>query len=250
MRTKKEQIHGLAGAFTQNSGKPRQMWQVHANEAVMLSVIIRTHNGENVLLDVLRPLVAAAAEGVVRDVVFLDIGSNDGTPQIADAAGATFLPARGLPDQTDQALKAAHRGHWIMLLDQTTVLSPGWLDETLSFVERQARLGNTPRARVSAVYRPEHEPELGSADVRRRMAVLAANWLLSVAKLSQGVVVRRSDLTGPSAPTIRWSDEDPSIRLPQLLRLRSRTHLARPIEPLARAEAAEQGQGQLSRAAL
>jgi glycosyltransferase involved in cell wall biosynthesis len=71
------------------------MWQVHANEAVMLSVIIRTHNGENVLLDVLRPLVAAAAEGVVRDVVFLDIGSNDGTPQIADAAGATFLTGQG-----------------------------------------------------------------------------------------------------------------------------------------------------------
>lgn len=217
----------------------------------MLSVIIRTKNGENLLLDALRPLVAAAAEGIVRDVAFLDLGSSDGTAEIADAAGAEFLTGtRGEPAATQLALKSVHRGEWVMLLDQATVLSAGWLDETLSFVERQARLGNTPRARVSAVYRPEHEPEVGSADIRRRLAVLAANRLLSLAKLSQGVVVRRSDLTGPSAPTIRWNDEDPSIRLPQLLRLRSRTHLARPIEPLARAEAAEQGQGQLSRAAL
>jgi glycosyltransferase involved in cell wall biosynthesis len=249
MRTKKEQIHGLAGTFTQNPGKPRQMWQVHANEAVMLSVIIRTHNGENVLLDVLRPLVAAAAEGVVRDVVFLDIGSNDGTPQIADAAGATFLPAKGLPDQTDQALKAAHRGHWIMLLDQTTVLSPGWLDETLSFVERQERV-RSARGKLTAVYRPEHEPEAGSADVRRRMLILAANRLFSLAKLSQGIVLRRADFESDNPPRIDWVSKDPSIRLTNLLRLRSRTHLAQPMEPLAKAEAAERSQGELSRAAL
>ncbi|MFN3226887.1 MAG: glycosyltransferase [Hyphomicrobiales bacterium] len=215
----------------------------------MLSVIIRTHNGENVLLDVLRPLVAAAAEGVVRDVVFLDIGSNDGTPQIADAAGATFLPAKGLPDQTDQALKAAHRGHWIMLLDQTTVLSPGWLDETLSFVERQERV-RSARGKLTAVYRPEHEPEAGSADVRRRMLILAANRLFSLAKLSQGIVLRRADFEGNSPPRIDWESKDPSIRLTNLLRLRSRTHLAQPMEPLAKAESAERSQGELSRAAL
>jgi hypothetical protein len=45
-----------------------------------------------------------------------------------------------------------------MLLDQTTVLSPGWLDETLSFVERQERV-RSARGKLTAVYRPEHEPE-------------------------------------------------------------------------------------------
>lgn len=225
------------------------MWQVHANESAMLSVIIRTHNGESVLLDVLRPLVAAAAEGVVRDVVFLDIGSNDGTPQIADAAGATFLLAKNTSNQTTEALKAAHRGQWMMLLDQTTVLSPGWLDETLSFVERQERV-KTARGRLSAVYRPEHEPEAGSADVRRRMVILAANRLMSLAKLSQGIVMRRADFTGARPPIIDWTAPDPSVRLPNLLRLRSRTHLAQPMEPLEKAEAAEHKQGALSRAAL
>lgn len=225
------------------------MWQAHANETAMLSVIIRTHNGENVLLDVLRPLVAAAAEGVVRDVVFLDVGSNDGTPQIADAAGATFLAAKSSSEQTADALTAAHRGQWMMLLDQTTVLSPGWLDETLSFVERQERV-KTARGRLSAVYRPEHEPEVGSADVRRRMLILTANRLMSMAKLSQGIVLRRTDLQGANAPAIDWAAQDPSIRVPNLLRLRSRTHLAQPMEPLEKAEAAEREQGALSRAAL
>jgi hypothetical protein len=225
------------------------MRRLRVNQGVMLSVIIRTHNGENVLLDVLRPLVAAAAEGVVRDVVFLDVGSNDGTDAIADAAGATFLAPQEPSDPTGQALQAAHRGHWVMLLDQATVLSPGWLDETLSFVERQERV-KTARGKLSAVYRPEHEPEVGSADVRRRMVILVANRLMSVAKLSQGIVLRRADLDGPAAPTIDWTARDPSIRLANLLRLRSRTHLAQPIEPLAKAQAAEREQGALSRAAL
>ncbi len=216
----------------------------------MLSVIIRTRNGENVLLDVLRPLVAAAAEGIVRDVVFLDLASSDGTAQIADAAGATYVQANADPQSlTEQALNAAHRASWVMLLDQTSVLSPGWLDETVSFVERQER-AKTARGQLCAVYRPEHEPEIGSGDVRRRLGVLLANRLFNAAKLSQGIVVRRSWLQGDKAPRIDWEAPDPSVRLQNILRLRSRTHLAQPIEPLERAMAAERRQGALSGAAL
>lgn len=216
----------------------------------MLSVIIRTHNGENVLLDVLRPLVSAAAEGVVRDVVFLDVGSNDGTSQIADAAGATFLQApEDAAIQTETALATAHRANWVMLLDQTTVLAPGWLDETISFVERQERV-KTARGKLAAVFRPEHEPEIGSADVRRRALVLMSNRLLSIAKLSQGLMARRSDFHGDTTPAIDWMARDPSIRLPNLLRLRSRTHLAQPMEPHLLADKTENEQGELSRAAF
>lgn len=199
----------------------------------MLSVIIRTHNGENVLLDVLRPLVSAAAEGAVRDVCFFDVGSTDGTQTIADAAGAMMITA---PDDTNRrtraALEAANRADWIMLLDQTTMLVPGWLAETLSFVERQERL-KSRKGMMSAVFRPEHEPEAGSADLRRRAGVLLVNRLLSTAKLSQGIVVRRADLMGEAGSRFDWNANDPGIRLPSLLRLRSRTHLAQPIEPLS-----------------
>ena len=209
----------------------------------MLSVIIRTHNGENVLLDVLRPLVSAAAEGVVRDVVFLDVGSKDGTAQIADAAGATFIHApKEKAGWTETALATAHRADWLMFLDQTTVLMPGWLDETISFLERQERV-KTARGKLSAVFRPEHEPEIGSADVRRRALVLISNRLFSTARLSQGIMARRSDFHGEAAPAIDWRANDPSIRLPNLLRLRSRTHLAQPLDPdqLVQAEARQQG---------
>ena len=93
----------------------------------MLSVIIRTKNGEPYLLDVLRPLVAAAADGAVRDVVFFDTGSRDGTAMIADAAGAIMQP---VPDDsasaTGAALQAAHRADWVLMLDQATVLTSGW----------------------------------------------------------------------------------------------------------------------------
>lgn len=226
------------------------MWRERGSSTTMLSVIIRTRNGESVLLDVLRPLVAAAAEGIVRDVVFLDIGSTDGTAQIADAAGATYLQAGADPAQhTDQALAAAHRAGWVMLLDQTTVLTPGWMDESVSFVERQERV-KTSRGQLCAVFRPEHEPEIGSADVRRRMAVLVANRLMNTARLSQGVLVRRGWLQAGKAPAINWAAPDPALRMPSLLRLRSRSHLSQPIEPLEQARATERSESALSRASL
>lgn len=192
----------------------------------MLSVLIRTNNGEDVLLDVLRPLVSAAAEGVVRDVCFFDLGSTDGTPAIADAAGAMMITA---PDDanrcTSAALDAAPRADWILLLDQSTVLVPGWLPEAISFVERQERV-KSRKALMSAVFRPEHEPESGSADLRRRLGVLMANRLLSTAKLSQGTLVRRAELAGDAGARVDWNAADPAIRLRPLMRLRSRSHLA------------------------
>ncbi|MBV6658637.1 MAG: hypothetical protein KI785_12805 [Devosiaceae bacterium] len=192
----------------------------------MLSVIIRTHNGEHVLLEVLRPLISAAAEGFVRDVAFVDFGSQDGTALIADAAGATLVAAAH--DPLADALEAAPRGGWVLLLDQRTVLSAGWLEESLTFVERQERVRSS-RRKLTGCFRPEHEPEEGSADLRRRLAVLALNRLASSARLSQGILIRRADLKTRFAGRIDWQAGDPALRVPNLLRLRSRSHLAQPL---------------------
>lgn len=185
-------------------------------------------------MEVLRPLVSAAAEGAVRDVAFFDFGSTDGTDQIADAAGAMMVqaPARStasLSDQTAFALAAAPRSNWVLLADQSTVLASGWLSETISFIERQERL-ITQKGKLCAVFRPDHEPEAGSADLRRRVSIALLNRVFSTAKLSQGLLVRRNDLIGQAAPLINWAQPDPSIRLPGLIRLRSRTHLAQPMD--------------------
>ncbi|MEM6710732.1 MAG: glycosyltransferase [Pseudomonadota bacterium] len=211
---------------------------------------MRTRNGEAVLLEALRPLIAAAAEGVVRDVVFLDMGSTDGTARIADAAGAHFLSSQG--DQSlllAVALNEAKRGNWVLLLDQATVLSPGWLNETISFIERQDRVRTRSRM-LSAVFRPEDEPELGSADLRRRMVCLIANRLASVAKLSQGILIRRSDLEGSACPSINWKTADPSIKLTNLLRLRSRSHVALPISDVLDQSELAAGAGSASESTL
>lgn len=228
----------------------RQIVWRYASYAFMLSVLIRTNNGENVLLDVLRPLVSAAAEGVVRDVCFFDLGSTDGTQAIADAAGAMMITA---PDDADcrtrAALEAAPRADWVLLLDQITVLVPGWLPEVISFVERQERV-KSRKAMMSAVFRPEHEQESGSADLRRLASVLMANRLLSTAKLSQGVLVRRADLLSDASARFDWSAADPAIRLRPLLRLRSRSHLAQPMEHSGDAQQAVSQASGLTRAAL
>lgn len=192
----------------------------------MLSVVIRTNNGEQLLPEVLRPLISAAAEGVVRDVVFLDLGSRDGTAMIADTAGAAMVSAKS--DGFDGALAQAHRGSWLLLLDQNTVLAAGWMEESVGFVERQDRL-RVSQSRSAACFRPEHEPELGSGDLRRRITVLATNRLASRAFLSQGILVRRAVLMGARAPVINWREGEPTMTAPGLMRLRSRSYLARPL---------------------
>lgn len=236
--------------FTVTPKLSRQITPHYASYGSMLSVIIRTHNGENVLLDVLRPLVSAAAEGIVRDVCFFDMGSTDGTETIADAAGATMVKApEDTVRHTRTALEAAHRADWVMLLDQTTVLAPGWLQEAISFVERQERL-KSRKGMMSAVFRPEHEPEAGSADMLRRASVLLSNRLFSRARLSQGIIVRRADLMRDAGSRLDWKAGDPGLRLPGLLRLRSRTHLAQPIDYGSDAPQSAAKSSQLSRAAL
>jgi GT2 family glycosyltransferase len=210
----------------------------------MLSVIIRTFNGERFLLDVLSPLVSGAADGAVRDVAFLDLGSSDGTQRVADVAGAEMVRVESEPERIGagplaRALKVAHRGEWVMLLDQTTVLGHGWLSELLHFIERQNRV-SSQRARMTAAFRPEHQPELGSADVIRRTGIVLANRLFNRARLSQGVVVRRSDLAHDKAARIDWQAADPIVHAGNLLRLRTRSLVAEPF-PEARAATSANG---------
>ena len=78
--------------------------------------------------------------------------------------------------------------------------------------------------------------------MKRRATVLFANRVLSVGKLSQGLLTRRVNLRGAGAPRIDWRAADPSVRLPNLMRLRSCTHLAQPMEPMAQTESGPAGE--------
>lgn len=86
----------------------------------MISVVVATLNSETDLPHTLAPLVAAAVDGLVREVVVADGGSTDLTLEIADDAGARIV--RGpLADGV-----AAAKSEWLLVLFPGLRLEEGW----------------------------------------------------------------------------------------------------------------------------
>lgn len=95
----------------------------------MLTVIMECRNNEPELAQTLSALVAGAVEGLVRDVIVLDHGSNDGSSTVADAAGCTFLPNWDMPDVLLSA-----RGEWLLLLEPGARPLSGWIEVVAEYV--------------------------------------------------------------------------------------------------------------------
>lgn len=92
----------------------------------MLSVVIPTLDAEATLARALAPLVPAAVDGLVREVVVADGGSGDATLEIAEEAGARIVatgPGRGVQLA---AGCAAAKGDWLLVLHADTHLEEGW----------------------------------------------------------------------------------------------------------------------------
>lgn len=95
----------------------------------MISVIIPTLNADARLGACLEALIGAAMDGLVRDVVIVDGGSDDSTLDIADGFGArTISAAPGRGGQLAVGAEAA-KGPWLLFLHADTVLDAGWADE-------------------------------------------------------------------------------------------------------------------------
>lgn len=102
----------------------------------MISVVIPTLNAESALAATLSALVPATVQGLVREVIIVDGGSSDATPDIADAAGAHFIRAqKGRGVQLAAGAQDA-RFDWLLFLHGDTVLQPGWESEAAAFIER------------------------------------------------------------------------------------------------------------------
>ena len=100
----------------------------------MISVIIPTINAEATLPRALAPLVPAAVDGVVKEVIVADGGSADRTCRIADDAGATVVTSVcGRGAQLIAGADAA-RQPWLLFLHADTVLDEGWHDEAVRFM--------------------------------------------------------------------------------------------------------------------
>ena len=141
----------------------------------MISVVIPTLNVERTLTATLAALVSAAVDGVVREVIVVDGGSQDATAAIADGAGARVIDAPGpRGGQLNRGAKAA-RSPWLLFLHADTVLARNWTTEAVEFI-RDIELGHRPDA--AAAFR-RHSNERGmkarllEAGARARSSILA-----------------------------------------------------------------------------
>ena len=102
----------------------------------MISVVIPTLNEEARLRDCLAALAPAAIDGLVKEVIVADGGSDDATLDIADSFGAAIIAAStGRGGQLKAGAEMA-RGDWLLFLHGDTVLETGWSDEVSVFVEK------------------------------------------------------------------------------------------------------------------
>lgn len=100
----------------------------------MISVIIPALNAGDRLTATLAALVPAAVDGIVREVIVVDGGSNDQTGAIAEEAGATFLVRTGGRGYQLEVGARRAKFPWLLFLHDDTVLDGGWEREVGTFM--------------------------------------------------------------------------------------------------------------------
>ncbi|MSO89229.1 MAG: glycosyltransferase [Rhodospirillaceae bacterium] len=102
----------------------------------MFSVIIPTLNAAAGLETTLAALAEAKASDGQFEIVVVDGGSHDGTPDLAARLGARLIAApRGRGVQLAAGAKASC-GPWLLFLHADTVLEPGWSGAARTFIAR------------------------------------------------------------------------------------------------------------------
>ncbi len=169
--------------------------------AAALSIVIPTYRAAGRLGQTLRGLAAAMVDG--DEAIVADGGSDDGTAEIAAAAGARVVAvARGRGPQL-AAGAAAAANDWLLFLHADTVPGPGWR------AAAAGHMGDPANARRAGYFRLVLDD---GAPAARRVERLAA-WRARVLGLpygDQGLLISTAlyDAVGGYRPLVLMEDVD------------------------------------------
>lgn len=179
----------------------------------MLTVIIPTCNSEQTLPRTLACLVGPTVRGIVREVIMVDCGSDDGTEEIAEETGARFIGGCGALAASLRAGAHAARSPWLLFLPPETVLEAGWADEAMSFLERCERLGAEGLDQAGVFH---FAVDAFGASARRLEALVALrNRLFALPHGEQGLLISRAfyEKLGGHADLQRMEDVELAMRI-------------------------------------
>ena len=142
-----------------------------------LAIVIPALNAARTL-----PACLGRLEGAA-EIIVVDGGSTDDTPQIAEQHGAVVLrSSRGRGVQLRTGADTA-RGDWLLFLHADTLLEPGWLDAVRHHAESAPDKAGCFRFRLDA---RAWQARLIEAGVALRV------WVLGLPYGDQGLLVPRS----------------------------------------------------------
>ncbi len=153
----------------------------------MVSVVIPTHESERALAHTLAALVPGALDGVLREVIVADAGSQDGTAKVADVAGCQFMVTTGARGVRLSAAAAAARSRWLWFLQPGCVPGSNWIEELVGFI--RARELASDAIDQAAVFRAR--PDRNRAPLSEALALIGTA-LGAKPKPSQGLLIAKS----------------------------------------------------------
>jgi len=157
----------------------------------MISVVIECKNQEQPLAVTLAALVQGAVEGLVAEVIVIDLGSTDDTEKLADAAGCRFLLN---PDIRETVRNA--RGEWLLLVEPGARPLLGWVEHLHQHIasgQKAARFSRSRDYRLPFLARIKHRHSALEHGVlmTKRQAIANARSGKSVESLARGVTMQK-----------------------------------------------------------
>jgi GT2 family glycosyltransferase len=157
-----------------------------------LTVIVVSHNSAHWLGPCLESVSAAAGDGVRLDVIVVDSGSSDETPELVRARfpGVQLVscPNHGFAHANNRGLEAADDPDWVLFLNPDTRILEGTFRDLLDHLDAQPSVGLVGVRQVGADERLEYSIRRFPTPLRSLMESLGSErWPLHASWLGERV---------------------------------------------------------------